>query len=131
VVRGWADALRAGDVERAARFFTVPVTVQNGTTPVRLSSLSSVRGFNFSLPCGARLLRTRRLNGFTLAEFVLTERRGPGGGQCGSGVGGRAATAFLIRHGKIAQWRRLPAFPAGRGDPTPPVPAQPAPAPQV
>ncbi|MEA2391118.1 MAG: hypothetical protein QOK31_1227 [Solirubrobacteraceae bacterium] len=126
VIRDWADALRAGKVARAAEFFAVPATVQNGTVPVRLHSRSSVRGFNLSLPCGARLLRTRHLSGYTVAEFVLTERRGPGGGDC-TGVGGRAVTAFLIRGGKIAQWRRIPGFPSGGG--TPPLPAEPAPAP--
>jgi hypothetical protein len=123
VVTGWADALRGGDVNRAVSFFAVPSTVQNGGPPLRLGSSGAVRAFNLALPCGAKVLRTQRVRGYLLAEFVLTERKGSGGGQCGSGLGGKAATAFLIRGGKIVQWRRIPGLPDRRGLPTPAAPA--------
>ncbi len=122
VITGWADALRGGDVERAVSFFAVPSTVQNGGPLLRLGSPGAVRAFNLALPCGAKVLRTQNLHGYLLAEFVLTERKGTGGGQCGSGVGGKASTAFLVRDGKIVQWRRIPGLPGRRGIPTPAAP---------
>jgi SnoaL-like protein len=106
VIRAWADALRGGDVERAARFFALPSVVSNGTPPITLRSRAAVRLFNDSLPCGAVLERTYREGRYTAAVFRLTERPGPG--RCGTGTGARARTAFVVRDGKISQWRRLP-----------------------
>jgi hypothetical protein len=117
VIRRWADTLRAGDVASASRLFAVPAIVENGTPPQRLVSRREVRAFNDSLPCGARLLRTHRKGRYTVATFRLTERRG---GDCGSGVGGTAATAFRIRDGRIAEWVRVPDGRAPRG-PAPPT----------
>ena len=39
-----------------------------------------------------------------IATFKLTEGRGPG--QCGTGVGHLAETAFLIEKRHTVQWRR-------------------------
>lgn len=107
VIRGWADALRAGHVKEASRFFAIPSVVSNGTPPVRLRSFSDVEFFNTALPCGARLTKTEDRGTFTIATFVLTERSGAKPAGCGSGVGGTAQTAFQIRDGKILQWRRV------------------------
>jgi hypothetical protein len=106
VIRAWANTLRGGDVAGAARYFSLPTVVSNGTPPIVLRSRAQVRSFNESLPCGAVLERTYREGRYTAAVFRLTER--PGAGRCGTGVGGRARTAFLVRGGKIRQWRRLP-----------------------
>jgi hypothetical protein len=108
VIRGWADALRAGDVRRAARFFAVPTVVLDGTNPQRtLPSMKAVRNFNRGLPCGAKLVRTARGQGsLVVATFRLTERPGPG--TCQGGVGQLAATAFLIEKRHIVQWLRQP-----------------------
>src|SRR3954471_8931224 len=105
VIRGWADALRGGHVERAVRYFAIPSVVSNGTRPIRLSSRADVRFFNRTLPCGAKVVRVEDTGRFVVARFRLTER--PGAGSCGSGVGNEASPAFLIRHGRIAQWRRV------------------------
>ena len=105
VIRGWADALRAGHVAEAARFFAIPAVVSNGTPPVPLRSRSDVEFFNRALPCGARLTKTEDRGTYVVATFLLTERAGAG--NCGSGVGGTAQTAFEIRNGKIVQWRRV------------------------
>ncbi|HYZ27475.1 MAG TPA: hypothetical protein VE570_00350, partial [Thermoleophilaceae bacterium] len=40
----------------------------------------------------------------TVATFVLTER--PGSQSCGA-TGKLVAAAFLLRHGKISEWRRV------------------------
>jgi hypothetical protein len=108
VIRGWADALRAGNVNRAARFFAVPTIVLDGTNPQRtLPNMKAVRNFNRGLPCGARLVKTARGRGsFVVATFRLTERPGPG--RCDGGVGQLADTAFLIENRHIVQWLRQP-----------------------
>lgn len=105
VIRGWVDTLRAGHVAAAAAYFAVPSLVQNGTPPIRLRTRGQVRLFNAALPCGARLLRTFASGRYVAATFRLTERPG---GDCGTGKGSEAATAFVIRAGKIAEWRRVP-----------------------
>ena len=105
VIKAWADELRAGDVEAATDRFQLPAVVANGTAPLTLTSRRQVLAFNQSLPCGARLTRAETSGRFIVATFVLTERPGPG--ECGSGVGQTARTAFAIRGGKISEWRRV------------------------
>jgi hypothetical protein len=104
VVRGWADSLRRGDVEAAVRYWRIPAIASNGGQPVRLLSRRAVRFWNTSLPCGAKLESVERDANYVLATFRLTER--PGKGRCGSGVGAKARTLFLVRDGKIIQWLR-------------------------
>jgi hypothetical protein len=106
IIRGWADALRAGHVAQAARFFAIPTLVADGTNPLRpLKHRDEILSFNRSLPCGAKLLGTQRgESSFVIAKFKLTERPGPG--QCGTDVGNAAYTAFLIEKRHIVQWRR-------------------------
>ena len=115
VIREWSDTLRRGDVAGAARLFAIPSEVANGTPPVRLATEAQARSFNESLPCGARLLGTRREKGYTVARFRLTERPG---GDCGAGVGDTASTAFRVRDGRIVEWLRVPED----GSSEPPVP---------
>jgi len=106
VVRGWADTLRRGEVEAAARYFALPSIVANGTDPIRLETRAEVEFFNRTLPCGARLIGTEPApHGYFIATFRLTER--PGAGSCGSGAGGTARTAFRVRAGHITEWRRV------------------------
>jgi hypothetical protein len=119
VIRGWADALRAGHVSAAAQFFALPALVADGVNP--LHSLTKrtdvVNFFNNALPCGAKLVNTRRgESSFVIATFKLTERPGPG--DCGTAVGNPAYTAFLIERRHIVQWRRAlppPKQPASSG----------------
>ena len=105
VIRRWSDLLRRGKVDGAAGLFAVPATVQNGTAPLLLDSRRLVLGFNASLPCGAELLTTTRRGPYTIGTFRLTERPG---GDCGSGGGHKAATAFRIEDGRIVEWLRVP-----------------------
>ena len=105
VITGWADALRHGRLERAARYFAIPSVVSNGTSPIKLTSREDVRFFNRTLPCGAKVLNVEDTGAYLVARFRLTERPGPGA--CGSGVGGEASTAFLIRRRHIVEWRRV------------------------
>jgi hypothetical protein len=105
VIRGWADALRQGRIERAVRYFAIPSVVSNGTAPIKLTSRDDVRFFNRTLPCGAKVMRVEDTGAYLVARFRLTERPGPG--RCGSGVGGEASTAFRIRRHHIVEWRRV------------------------
>jgi hypothetical protein len=119
VIREWAQALTAGELEKAASYFALPAIVENGTPPVRVTSRAQAREFNELLPCGARLIATARHGVYTYATFRLTSRVG---GDCGVGTGAFAATAFLIRDGKIAEWRRLPNPGSGQQPPSAPTP---------
>jgi len=106
IVRAWADTLRRGDVRAAAGYFAVPSTVANGTVPLELKTRAQARFFNRALPCGAKLIRTEPASGgFFIATFRLTER--PGKGECGSGTGATARTAFRVRGDKITEWLRV------------------------
>jgi hypothetical protein len=104
VITAWSDELRAGHVRRAASYFDVPVIVQNATPPIRLGTRKQVLAFNRTLPCGVHVVKTLAGSRYTVATFVLTER--PGSPGCGA-TGKLAATAFLLRHGKISEWRRV------------------------
>jgi hypothetical protein len=119
VIQGWVDSLRAGDVAKAAGYFRIPSIAINGPVPLKLDSRHDVLLFNASLPCGAVLTRAIDHEGFVIATFRLTERPGPG--ECGSGVGATAETAFKIVDGKIVEWRRVPEVPPTRPPPTSPV----------
>ena len=106
-IRRWAQALRAGEIERAAALWALPAKIQNATPVITLRTLADVLIFNDSLTCGAVLTGAGGAGGYTIATFRLTERRG-GHGQCGSGVGHRAQTAVRVRGGRIVAWYRLP-----------------------
>jgi hypothetical protein len=116
VIDGWVTALRHGQVGAAADYFAIPSVAENGPVLLHIRSLRDARRFNQSLPCGARLVRAETAGQFTTATFRLTERPGPGA--CGPGAGETAKTSFVIRDGKIAQWRRVGAGAGGRPAPS-------------
>jgi hypothetical protein len=107
VIKGWSESLRHGQVEAAARYFNLPSQVSNDSASwVALTTAAEAEAFNQGLPCGAKLIRTRRsVDDFVVGVFRLTERKGQGAG-CGTGVGGTVAVAFLIRDEHIQQWVR-------------------------
>lgn len=106
VVRAWADMLRRGDVDGAADYFALPSVVSNGTAPIKLETRAHARFFNRTLPCGAKLIDAEPApRGFFIATFRLTER--PGSGECGSGTGETARTAFRVRDEHITEWLRV------------------------
>ena len=106
VVRAWADTLRDGRVRAAARYFALPSLVSNGTPPIKLETRAEAEFFNRTLPCGAELIDTEPApHGFFIATFRLTER--PGAGECGSGTGETARTAFRVRADRITDWLRV------------------------
>jgi hypothetical protein len=132
VIRGWSDALRAGHVAVAARYFRIPSVFFAGDgAPIVLRSVAQVEVANAALPCGATYLSAHRQGRYVNALFRLTNRSGTGGEQgCGSGTGQTARVNFLIRDGRIVQWLRASDEPGDDGSRrTPPSPSQPAPGP--
>jgi hypothetical protein len=135
VIRGWADALRRGDVDAAAAYFALPSLFANGESshgeiPVAtIRDVAQARAANETLSCGARLVSAAVHGRYIEAEFVLTGRPGPGGTNCGSGAGTTAATDFVIEHGKIVAWIRAPEAASSPGAATTTTPALSVPAP--
>src|SRR4051794_3549260 len=117
ITKGWSESLRHGGATAATRYFAVPSLISNGDPDwIPLKSRSAVHKFNRTLPCGAKLIRTRRsTDDFVVGVFRLTER--PGAGECGTGTGNLAAVAFLIEKKHITRWVRVP------DDPATPVPS--------
>lgn len=129
VIVGWSEALRAGHVAAAARYFEVPSVFFSGSgPPIEMHSLAEVEAVNAGLPCGAKFLSARVRGGVVNVLFRLTDRRGPGGsGGCGAGTGQTARTNFVIRDGHITEWLRAPDEPGDNGSSPTPPPAQSAP----
>jgi hypothetical protein len=119
VIKGWADALRSGDVATAARFFHVPSEFSGGSgPPLALRSLADAEQANAALPCGAQFLSAKPEGRYVNALFRLGNRSGRGGrGGCGSGVGQTARVNFVIRDGHILVWLRAPDEPGDNGTP--------------
>jgi hypothetical protein len=132
VIRAWSDALRHGDVRAAARYFALPSLMINGSVAggtvlvITIETRSEAEAANASLPCGARLVSADQRGRYVNALFRLTGRPGPGGSDCGTGVGETARTNFVIAHGRIVEWIRAPDDPGDNGTPRTPTPATPA-----
>jgi hypothetical protein len=129
VIRAWSDALRRGDVRGAARYFALPSVMINGTDAAGSALLITIEtpgqaaAANASLPCGAQLISTDRRGRYVNALFRLTGRPGPGGSDCGGGVGQTARTNFVIVHGRIVEWIRAPDDPGDNATPRTPAPS--------
>lgn len=104
VIDAWSSALREGDIEAAAELFALPSVAENGPQLTQIRNAADALAFNDSLPCGAQLTAAVTQGDFTTATFELTERPG---GDCATGVGEEAQTAFVIEDGKIVEWRRV------------------------
>jgi hypothetical protein len=132
IIKGWSDSLRQGRVEAASRYFQIPVLISNNTPGyIILGTQDEVMEFNRTLPCGAKLIRTRRgADGFVVGDFKLTERKNSPE-PCGTGVGATASVAFQIDKGHITKWVRVVETteqdPMGTPSPTPEASATPAP----
>jgi hypothetical protein len=133
LIRAWSDALRRGDVRSAARYFALPSVMINGNDAggqallITIGDAAQAVAANASLPCGAELISTDQRGRYVNALFRLTGRPGPGGTDCGTGVGSTARTNFVIAGGRIVEWIRAPADPGDNG--RSPAPAQPSPSP--
>jgi hypothetical protein len=123
VIRGWSQALRAGHVDAAARYFQLPSELINGGAPggtlalIRIHTLLQAEAANETLPCGAEFISADQRGQYVNALFKLTGRPGPGGGSCAGGSGQTARTNFVISSGHIVEWIRAPDDPGD--NPTP------------
>ena len=114
VIKGWANALRSGNVAAAAGYFAIPSIYANGVgangqlAVLRIRSRAGAIEVNRELPCGAIFVSAAPHGPYTEVVFRLTGRPGPGGTSCNPGAGSEATTFFLIQHGKIADWIRGP-----------------------
>jgi hypothetical protein len=111
VIRGWNDALSSGDYGAAADYFA-PGAVVEQVVELRLRDRSDALEFNRSLPCRSELTGLEPADGATVASFDLSD--GPTG-DCAEG--GTAEVEFVIRDGKIEEWRQLPGAPPPEVDP--------------
>jgi hypothetical protein len=121
VIQGWSSALRHGDVRAAALYFGRPSELINGgngnVIGLRIDTIAQAEAANETLPCGAKFVSADQRGRYTNALFRLTGRPGPGGSDCGGGVGGTARTNFLVEHGRIVEWIRAPDDPGDNGSP--------------
>lgn len=104
VIASWADAVRAGDIAKAAGFFDLPAIVyQPGRDALQVNTPQIAEAFNASLPCGAKLLGTNPDGRYVVATFVLVRR----GGKC-PGAGNIARVGFVfgdLRHPRrFTEW---------------------------
>jgi hypothetical protein len=136
VIRGWANSLRHGDVAAAAHYFAIPSEMINGVGAggqvqvLRIRTGAQAVAAQQTLPCGARLISADQRGRYVNALFVLTGRPGPGGSNCGGGVGTTARTNFVIAQGRIVEWIRAPSEPGdGGGAQSVPTPTVPTPGP--
>ena len=123
VIVAWSDALRRGDLHRAASYFAFPSRMVNGVGSgadvqvITIRNLAEAEIANQTLPCGAKFVSAQRRGPYVNALFRLTGRPGPGGSNCGTGLGLTARTDFLIRHGRIVDWIRAPDQPGDHATP--------------
>jgi hypothetical protein len=137
VIRAWSDALRQGDVRAAAQYFALPSLMVNGPVGgggaalvITIATRAEAEAANASLPCGALFVSADQRGRYVNALFRLTGRPGPGGSDCGTGVGQTARTNFVIANGRIVEWIRAPDDPGDNGTPGAPSPVIP-PSPQA
>jgi len=120
VLEGWAQAVREGDPDRAARYFAVPAIVAQSMT-VELQTREQVRKFNDDLPCGAKLLEVQHDGRYVVGTFRLTPRAGH---SCTS-AGQLVRVAFVIRARHFTEWRQVPDQPGAPPGPDEPEDAPP------
>lgn len=123
VIKAWSDDLRRGNVQGAAHFFALPSVMINGggtngtVSVIKIHTIAQAEAANATLPCGARFLSADMRGRYVNALFELTGRRGPGGGNCGTGAGETARTNFVIARGRIVKWIRAPDDPGDNSGP--------------
>jgi hypothetical protein len=110
VINDWLKALRRGDVKRAAHYFALPSKFQNATPVLTVHNEQERLAVNLSLSCGAVATEMGGAGVYTIVTFRLTERKG---GNCGTGVGGKARGAIRVERRHIKEWYRLPDDPGG------------------
>ena len=106
VIRAWSEAVNDSDYKRAGSFFAAGAVVEQQPLELRLPDEAAAARFSSGLPCRADVTDVEDEGESSLAAFRLREGRS---GACAQG--GRARVRFVIRDGKIAEWRQLPETP--------------------
>jgi hypothetical protein len=107
VIQAWTMHLYKGRYRKASALFARNALVEQ-TVVLILHTRADALAFNRSLPCRAKVTRIEReADGRLLASFDLYAQSD---GRCQGG--GKARVRFLIRGGKIKEWRQLPEAPA-------------------
>jgi hypothetical protein len=101
-------------------------TDASGALVIAIATVAEAEAANESLPCGAMLLAADQRGRYVNALFRLTGRPGPGGTDCGGGVGATARTNFVIVGSRIVEWLRAPDDPGDNGAPRAPAPQAPS-----
>jgi hypothetical protein len=122
IINDWLKALRSGNVKRAAHYFALPSKFQNATPVLTVHNEQERIAVNTSLSCGAVATEMGGAGVYTIVTFRLTERKG---GNCGTGVGGKARGAIRVERRHIKEWYRLPDEPGGAQQ-APPAPSGPS-----
>jgi hypothetical protein len=122
VINSWLKALRHGDIKRAAHYFALPSKFQNATPVLTVNTEDERIAVNVSLSCGAVATEMGGAGVYTIVTFRLTKRPG---GNCGTGVGGKARGAIRVERRHIKEWYRLPDEPGGQQQ-APPAPSGPS-----
>jgi ketosteroid isomerase-like protein len=115
LIAAWAAAVRKGDSERAASFFSLPAIVAQSDT-IQLATHEDAKAFNAGLPCGARLLEVQHDGRFIIGTFRLTERPG----QTCQASGQLVRVAFVILQRHFTEWREIPDTPGAAPGPSKP-----------
>jgi hypothetical protein len=110
VINDWLKALRHGQIKTAAHYFALPSKFQNATPVLTVHNEQERIAVNVSLSCGAVATEMGAAGVYTIVTFRLTERKG---GNCGTGVGGKARGAIRVERRHIKEWYRLPDEPGG------------------
>jgi hypothetical protein len=72
IIASWANAVRHGDADTAARYFDLPAVIyQPGHTALQVNTPQIAAAFNASLPCGAKLIGTNPDGRYVVGTFVL------------------------------------------------------------
>ncbi len=116
VIEAWARALRRGEIEKAARYFSLPSKFQNATPVLTIDIPAERVAINEALPCGAVPVKLGSAGAFTIVTFKLVERVG---GDCSSAAGAKARSAIRVADRHIREWYRLPDEPGGNGSQEP------------
>ena|SRR6188472_1507339 len=124
LIAGWANALREGNAERAARYFALPAIVAQSDT-IQLATHADALEFNEGLPCGARLLEVQHNGRYIVGTFRLTAKPG----QTCLTPGQRVRVAFVIQRRHFTEWRQVPDRPGARPGPSKPEDLQTLPRP--
>jgi hypothetical protein len=103
VVRTWSARLNANDNAGAARLFSLPAVMTQGSYSYRLRTLRQIALWHDGLPCAGKVTRIVVKGRYATAVFTLGERRGH---RCDA-PGEDAAAKFEIVGGKIRSWTQV------------------------